>query len=330
MPYVGSVLGTGIPLFDTSTPDAGLDAVVTYIRAMDPDGSRIGRVLRSTLDQLYDGGRTGRFRWQELFKTEKTHCGTLVEINLQREFVFADGAKLDFEIAGHEVDAKYSQAIGGWMLPPEAVGELCLLVHADDARSEFSVGVVRASEDHLNKGSNRDAKRTLNAFGRDSIRWLQSRAPLPPNILLHLPSTDQAAIMSCRPGQSQITELLRRVHGTVISRVTIETLGRQKDPMKRVRGNGGARQHLGPEGILILVGDWRAQRQAAQDLGLPVPGEGEVVATYVARALPGWDGPTVLINDEAWRRASKHDAEPFAAPWYGWFHSPKVRPASSP
>ncbi len=38
--------------------------------------------------------------WDQLFKTEKTHCGTLVEINLHREFKFQDGTKLDYQIAG--------------------------------------------------------------------------------------------------------------------------------------------------------------------------------------------------------------------------------------
>ena len=52
--------------------------------------------MLGALDQLYDGQRTGRYRWDQLRKTEKTHCGTLVEINMQREFLFEDGSKLDF------------------------------------------------------------------------------------------------------------------------------------------------------------------------------------------------------------------------------------------
>ena len=98
------------------SPDANdheVNAVGAGIRALDPDGKRTAQVLRDTFDQLYDGQRTGRYRWDRLYKTEKTHCGTLVEINLQREFDFKDGPKLDYEIAGVDVDCKYSQNLGG-------------------------------------------------------------------------------------------------------------------------------------------------------------------------------------------------------------------------
>lgn len=93
--------------------------MVAYIRAQDPNGERIAGVLRETIDQLYDGQRTGRYKWEQLYKTEKTHCGSLVEINLQREFCYGDGKTLDFLIGGVEVDYKYSQTCGKWMIPPK-------------------------------------------------------------------------------------------------------------------------------------------------------------------------------------------------------------------
>src|SRR6266571_3248026 len=104
--------------------DAELHTVAAEIRNLDPQGSRTARVFRDTLDQLYDGQRTGRYRWDQLHKTEKTHCGTLVEISLQREFQFAGGAKMDYSILGTEVDCKYSQDFAKWMIPPEAFGHL--------------------------------------------------------------------------------------------------------------------------------------------------------------------------------------------------------------
>ncbi|MCX2746280.1 NaeI family type II restriction endonuclease [Arthrobacter sp. MI7-26] len=36
--------------------------------AADPDGSLTARVFRSTFIQFYDGRRTGRYRWDQLFK----------------------------------------------------------------------------------------------------------------------------------------------------------------------------------------------------------------------------------------------------------------------
>ena len=153
--------------------DAELHAVAAAIRKLDPDGSRTAQVLRDTLDQLYDGQRTGRYRWDQLFKTEKTHCGTLVEINLQREFVFEDGTKLDYRIAGAEVDCKFSQTCCAWMIPPEAHGHLCLGLWAEDSQAPaWSMGLVRITDARLRTGGNRDSKTNLNEAGRNAITWL--------------------------------------------------------------------------------------------------------------------------------------------------------------
>src|SRR6266436_3958637 len=147
-----------MPGNDRAFADDELRAVAGELRQLDPQGLRTGQVLRDTLDQLYDGQRTGRYRWDQLFKTEKTHCGTLVEINLQREFQFRDGANLDYHIGTEDVDCKYSQTLGGWMIPPEAHGHLCLLLWADDTASRWSMGVVRVTVERLNTGGNRDRK----------------------------------------------------------------------------------------------------------------------------------------------------------------------------
>ena len=63
-------------------PDAELDAVEAELHRLDPAGTQVATILRDTLDQLYDGQHTGRWSYDQLHKTEKTHMGTLVEINL--------------------------------------------------------------------------------------------------------------------------------------------------------------------------------------------------------------------------------------------------------
>ncbi len=83
--------------------DDEIGAIVSEFQIVDPDGRRTGRTIRETLDQLDDGQRTGRFRWNQLFKTEKKYCANLIEINLQREFKFPDGKNLGFSIAGVDV-----------------------------------------------------------------------------------------------------------------------------------------------------------------------------------------------------------------------------------
>lgn len=150
--------------------DPKLDAVAEEVLGADPDGSRFAGAIRRSMDMLLDGQHTGRFRWDQLYKTEKAHLGTLVEINLQREFGFADGASMDYSIAGADVDCKYSQRLGGWMVPLEALGHLLLVVWASDEESRWSAGLVHALPENLNSGGNRDAKKTLNAAGRSKVR----------------------------------------------------------------------------------------------------------------------------------------------------------------
>ena len=102
------------------------------LTALDEDGSRMAAAIRGALDMLLDGQHTGRYRWEQLHKTEKTHAGTLVEIALARSLRLADGTALDYTIAGTDVDCKFSHRLGGWMIPPEADRQLMLLVQASD------------------------------------------------------------------------------------------------------------------------------------------------------------------------------------------------------
>jgi Restriction endonuclease NaeI len=56
--------------------------------------------------------RTGRCRWDQLHKTEKTYTGTLVEVALAYLLRLADGAALDYTIAGSDVDCKLIRMSG--------------------------------------------------------------------------------------------------------------------------------------------------------------------------------------------------------------------------
>ena len=296
---------------DNSQPDQARDEVAAALLQLDPQGERIAAALRRTFDQLYDGGRTGRYKWSQLYKTEKTHFGTLIEINLQREFDFEDGNKLDYRIAGHEVDAKYSQKMWAWMLPPEAVGELCLVLSASDEQSRFSMGVFRAAPDLLNLGNNRDAKKTLSIAGRESVIWLHRDHPMQPNVLLQLPEEDVTSIFAPQTGQRRVNELFRRATRRLVSRAAVETVAQQLDPMKRVRANGGARQILAPEGIAILGGDYIWQREAADALGLPVPSDGEFVSAYLRASDTG-----TQIQGTRWALADRETATPIPLSMY--------------
>ena len=276
--------------------DLPLAEVVAELSSLERARERFAQTLRESFDQIYDGQNTGRYSFDQLFKTEKTHFGSIVEINLQREFEFEGGAALDFEIAGHEVDCKYSMRAGGWMIPMEAVGELCLVVTADDRAARWSAGVVRCTEDRLTMGGNRDRKRSITSSGQEHIRWIWSDAEMPPNVLLQLDPPALDRILSHKSGQARLNELFRLVQGVRVPRGTVLTLGQQKDPMKRVRENGGCRTHLRPEGIAIF-GDSAVHRELAVALQLPEPHEGEFVAATLARST---GSRAVEIDGSSW------------------------------
>ena len=229
---------------DRVTGDRELAAVAAELRALDGDGARMATAIRGALDMLLDGQHTGRYRWDQLHKTEKTHAGTLVEIALARALRLAGGTVLDYTIAGAEVDCKFSHRLGGWMIPPEAGGKLLLLVQASDEDGTWSAGLLRAIPGNLSPAGNRDGKRSLNDRGRAAVRWLHARAPLQDNALIRLPERDVAAIFARPSGQQRVNELFRRAQRMRVSRTVVATVAMQDDYMKRVRGGGGARDQL--------------------------------------------------------------------------------------
>jgi Restriction endonuclease NaeI len=286
-------------------PDPSLEAVEAELYRLDPTGDRVASVLRDTFDQLYDGQHTGRWNFDQLHKTEKTHMGTLVEINLHREFDFDDGNETDYRIAGVQADCKYSMKAFGWMLPPEVIGEIALLVTANDAASTWRAGLLRISPEVVRGTQNRDAKTMLSLEGRERIRWLWPDHPgLAPNLFHQLDAATREAIFgaksrSGRHGQARVNELFRRVHGKIVRRAELATVAQQDDFMKRARGNGGARTALRPEGILVL-GHQDNDPLVAAALGLPVPRKGELVAARVIAADPDRTDLVAVIDGQCW------------------------------
>lgn len=291
--------------------DEPLDEVAGAILALDPDGSRWAAVLRHTYDMIYNGQETGRYRWDQLMKTEKTHFGTLFEINAQREFKFEgrDEDKTDYRIAGHLVDAKWSQRRNGWMLPPEVFGELALVATGDDQTSKWSLGLIRIREEYRREGSNRDKKSQLNPLGTSSVRWLFNDAPLRPNVLLQLPKDAVDHIFDSKFGTQRTHRLFRAAEGMIVHRNIVATVSRQLDHQKRVRYNGGSRSALAPEGYLIFSGQYHTH--LAEAFGLPMPRRDEYVSV---RVVPAGPNEGVIIDGRRWRRIRPTDTVTQPAP----------------
>ncbi len=308
----GQAVLPGLELPETGRPgDGELDAVAAELRGLDGDGSRMAAAIRGALDMLLDGQHTGRYRWDQLHKTEKTHAGTLVEIALARTLRLADGTALDYTIAGADVDCKFSHRLGGWMIPPEADGQLMLLVQASDEDGTWSAGLLRAVSEYLSPAGNRDGKRALNDRGRAAVCWLHHRAALAENALIRLPERDVAAIFAWPSGQQRVNELFRRAQRMRVSRTVVATVAMQDDYMKRVRDGGGARDQLRAEGIVIF-GDYAGDQLLAAALGLPRPGPGEFVSARLARRPDPGGGPDayarfIRLDGADWLLASPAD-----------------------
>lgn len=294
--------------------DSEVNDVIAALEATRDRTARFARVFRSTYDQLYDGQHTGRYSWEQLYKTEKTHFGTLLEINLRREFtdLIGDGRKLDYTIAGHDVDCKYSFRMGGWMLPPESFGEIVLVATSSDEKSEWAVGVVRVTPEVTRASTNRDGKTGLSESGRRSIHWVDWAEELAPNVLLDADEETRQRIFAPKSGQARVNELLRSLTRKRIGRNTIATVAQQDDYMKRVRGNGGARTALAPEGILVIGGDYSAHQRVAESLGCVVPQPGEVVSVQVVPARG--DEPNIAEIAGALYRAAEPGDLVYPAP----------------
>ena len=112
---------------------------------------------------------SGRKKIEELSKTEKTMLGTVFETVVKKELNIREGQALDCSLDDFEFDIKFT-CRNNWMIPPECIGQTCLLAQGTD--DTLKVGVFIASEDNLNTGQNRDKKRTVSKKGKGTISWV--------------------------------------------------------------------------------------------------------------------------------------------------------------
>ena len=222
--------------------------------------------FRSAIDEVIDTARSGRFFFSQLEKTEKTYLGTKFEILLRDWLDVPKGIRLDLLIGGREVDVKTTTKGSGWMIPPEAVDQFCVLLRVNEEDARCAVGLVRCRPDYLNRGTNRDAKATIQAGARQNIWWLVSDFPYTPNFWSMIPIESRNEIMAEKGGTARLALLFERHQEMAVSRVQIIAVAAQDDAMKRIRRNGGARDILAPKGIAILYSESDRNLMTALDL----------------------------------------------------------------
>jgi hypothetical protein len=279
------------PTESTTAPDQALEDVWNWLQdhpRRAKDGldleATFARAIRQAIDEVIDGSRTGRYRYEELEKQEKSYIGTRIEIVVRTRFELEREGKLDTVIAGHPVDFKWS-AKGGWMIPREAVGELCLLLEGDEYGGTFSVGLVRCDEELLRKGRNQDVKGQLSAAGRKRVRWLVEAGRLPVSFLATLDEETREAVLAQPPGQARVREFFKRVTRRPVPREVIPTLAIQEDPMRRVRRD---RSGASLDGMKVLSGHYTVSRTAAELLDYEPLTKSDYMSVPIAelRSLP--------------------------------------------
>lgn len=221
-------------------------------------------LMRKAIDEVIDAPRTGRVHAAEMEKTEKTYIGTKAEIIIRNYFRLPKGI-LDLKIDGLDVDVK--NTLGQtWMIPREALGKPCILVASDEPRRTFFLGIIVAREEHLTAGANQDKKRSVSVVGHQNIHWLIENEHYAPSFWSVIGEHRTQRIMRGSSGTERVATLFREVQQTPINRDIVQAVAQQKDYMKRLRKNGGARDVLAREQIAILSGNYDNNLIAELDL----------------------------------------------------------------
>lgn len=149
------------------------------------EGGRVAKVakaLRDAIDYVLDDPHTGRYEISQLDKSETIIIGLKIKHFIVRELKLKHirlRGQLDTIIEKVAIDIIFSHTTN-WMIPMQAVGEVCLLVSANDRASTFDLGVFHAREKSLTQGGNQDKKRSLTSDARENrVRWVKRSEPLP-------------------------------------------------------------------------------------------------------------------------------------------------------
>lgn len=257
----------------------------------DPVG-KFGRAIRQAIDEVLDGPRTGRCSLSELAKTEKTYVGTKIEIVVRTALELEKGPILDLDIEGHPVDIKWGMN-SVWQIPQEAINQICLCIGGLEDLSRFQVGLIRCTEDRLNRGENRDRKRTLSASGKAEMRYLVPSSPLPVNFVEQMNHKLRITVMGEPTIQARVTKLFSLLPYTPIPRNAVATIARTTgDPMRRVRADTWSGHPLGEMSVLSAkygnpVVEALGYRKLDRDQFMSVPKrEIEALPESKKRALP--------------------------------------------
>lgn len=236
--------------------------------------AKVPQLIRRAIDEVIDAPRTGRLLLEQTEKTEKTYIGTKIEI-LIRDFFGLPKGMLDLTIEDMDVDIKNTVG-ANWMIPTEAVGKPCILIASNEKTAICQLGLVVCRPEYLTKGLNKDQKLSIAKGNFQHILWILLNHPYPANFWENTDQQTALHIMGGMSGNERLVRLFKSFPSTPVHRDIIQTVARQKDYMKRIRKNGGARDELANQGIFILSGS--RDTTLIKSLGLDRIGRDEFIA----------------------------------------------------
>lgn len=264
---------TGFQLDGVSHPDYPVlsriaDSILARAGGRENFVSKTPEIIQNAIDFVVDPLRTARTKISELDNVEKTFVGLKVE-HFFRDFIDVPKGLRDLSIDGIDVDVK--NTVGStWTIPPETYlnEEPVLLFMISETLGHCSVGLIIAKDEYLNPGANRDRKRAVSAAAKANVYWLVEKEPLPDSRWAGIDMLRFRELRtSIRFGTDRAAQFFRENLDRPIHRSIIQSLLHdQRDYMKRLRGNGGARDKLNEEGIALLSGAYH--NQVIQSFGL--------------------------------------------------------------
>lgn len=231
-----------------------VDEVIRRFGGRQKLSKKLPSMVNDAIDYVIDPVRTGRTKVSDLDSIEKTFIGLKVEHFLRDELNVPSGLR-DLRVADEDVDVK-NTVRSTWMIPPESFRskDACLLIMTATDEGLCSFGAIIANPDYLN-APNRDGKRSVSKVGKQHIFWILQNGHLPFSRFKDLNMERFRELRMKRGGNHRVYLFCTENVGRVTHRQVFEALLHdQKDPMKRLRVNGGAGDKLNADGFIILSG----------------------------------------------------------------------------
>lgn len=233
------------------TPDARLDRIEAAFLAIPDVCRRLTDAIARAVDEIVDPIRSGRWQVAQLDQPEKTVIGIRVENILRIELELPRATHLDLEIAGENVDVKFTIR-DNWAIPPEAIDEVCLVTRFRPTDNAIWAGLLRTTRQHLHPGKgNRDSKRGVNKDGKNAIRWLVKGATSSTSMIGFMGSLAPGVRTSLTdPGvgaQIRLNRLFTAVKHQPIPESVVEAIAQHSDWTRRLRPDATNRKAPGAQ-----------------------------------------------------------------------------------